>query len=62
MPAIRLQTKELPAVKTGGVEDDSHLPDVPPLPRTGTGDYKAVKLNENGNGKQAVKNDTPEEH
>lgn len=48
---IRLQTKEIPIVKGLTDEDETPLPEVPPLPRTG--DYKAVKLNDNG-GKNAL--------
>jgi hypothetical protein len=43
---LRLQTKEIPIVKTLVTEDESPLPEVPPLPRTG--DHKAIKLGDNG--------------
>ena len=57
-PRAVTQTKEIPAIKIIlDAEDESPLPDVPPLPRTG--EYRTVRNGENG--KPQPKKDAPEE-
>jgi cyclic-di-AMP phosphodiesterase PgpH len=46
MSRPQLQTKEIPITVVNNDDDDSPLPDVPPLPRTG--EHKSVKPEDNG--------------